>query len=241
MGGEPTFVGIDDPESAEWNLDALGPMKRGRGLGLIQYLREHVAPGALLHYGQGKWYPGEPLPRWALSCLWRVDSVPVWENIHLIARGDEHGQYDAADARVFIEALTRRLQMRSENVLAAFNAESAEPVGYVLPVRRRQIGEKLFWSSQLWFERPEQLLLTSGDSPIGYRIPTDLVPWVAPDEVAYEYDQAPYSDRVKLPAKPLRRMDLFVVEPEVDPLPAISVAPETAAELVSSRPLRAGA
>ncbi len=232
MGGEPTFVGIDDPESPEWNLDALGPMKRSRGLGLIQYLRERVAPGALLHYGQGKWYPGEPLPRWALSCLWRVDSVPVWENVDLIARGDENTQFAVPDALAFMEALTRRLQVRSENVLPAYNADSTEPVGYILPVRRRQIGEKLFWSSQLWFQRPEQLLLTSGDSPIGYRIPTDLMPWVAPDEVAYEYDQAPYAERVKLPSKPLRRMDLFEVEPEIDPLPALPAAPETATELV---------
>ena len=86
MGGEPTFVGIDEPESPQWNIDALGPMKRTRGLALIQCLREKMAPGALLHYGQGKWYPGEPLPRWALSCYWRVDGVPVWENIDLIAR-----------------------------------------------------------------------------------------------------------------------------------------------------------
>ena len=58
------------------------------------------------------------------------------------------------------------------------------------------------------------------------------MPWVAPDEVAYEYDQAPYADRVKLPLKPLRRMDLFEVEPKVDPLPALSSAPESATELV---------
>ena len=123
MGGEPDFVGIDDPESPEWNLDALGPMKRRRGLSLIQYLRERVAPGALLHYGQGKWYPGEPLPRWALSCLWRVDGVPVWENIDLIARGDENSQFGAPDALAFMEALTRRLQVRSENIVPAYNTD----------------------------------------------------------------------------------------------------------------------
>jgi len=59
MGGEPTFVGIDEPESPQWNIDALGPIKRTRGLELIQALRDRTAPGALLHYGQGKWYPGE--------------------------------------------------------------------------------------------------------------------------------------------------------------------------------------
>src|ERR1019366_744831 len=88
MGGEPTFVGIDEPESPQWNIDALGPIKRSRGLALLGCLREKMAPGALLHYGQGKWYPGEPLPRWALSCYWRADGVPVWKDTNLIARAD---------------------------------------------------------------------------------------------------------------------------------------------------------
>src|SRR5450755_1012193 len=110
MGGEPTFVGIDEPESPQWNIDALGPMKRTRGLALIQCLREKVAPGAVLHYGQGKWYPGEPLPRWALSCAWRADGVPVWENIDLVAREQDYG-FGAADAFQFITALARRLRV----------------------------------------------------------------------------------------------------------------------------------
>jgi uncharacterized protein (DUF2126 family) len=234
MGGEPTFVGIDEPESPQWNIDALGPIKRGRGLALIQCLRERTAPGAMLHYGQGKWYPGEPLPRWALSCYWRSDGVPVWENIDLIAREDRDYGFGAADALSFTEALSRRLQVSSENILPAYNAEggSTEPAGYILPIRRRQPAGLLSWSSQLWFARPKRLILTPGDSPIGYRIPTESMPWVAPDELEYEFESAPFADRVKLPSEPTRRMDLFEKPPMPDPLPALSSIAETAPELI---------
>src|SRR5271166_1789950 len=234
MGGEPTFVGIDEAESPQWNIDALGPMKRTRGLALIQCLREKTAPGAMLHYGQGKWYPGEPLPRWALSCFWRSDGVPVWENVDLIAREDQNYGFDAADALEFMEALTRRLQVSVENVLPAYNAEaeSSEPAGYILPIRRRQPGGRLCWSSQLWFPRPERLLLTPGDSPIGYRISTESMPWVAPDEIRYEHEAAPFADRVRLPSQPARRMELFEKKPGADALPALSSTAEKATELI---------
>jgi uncharacterized protein (DUF2126 family) len=234
MGGEPTFVGIDEPESPQWNIDALGPMKRTRGLALIRCLREKVAPGALLHFGQGKWYPGEPLPRWALSCCWRADRVPVWENVDLIAREDQDYGFGAADALKFIEALSRRLQVSFENVLPAYNseAESTEPAGYILPIRRRQRAGRLCWSSQLWFPGPERLLLSPGDSPIGYCIPTESMPWVAPDELEYEREAAPFADRIKLPSRPIRRMELFQKNPVTDPLPALSATAETAPELI---------
>jgi hypothetical protein len=143
MGGEPTFVGIDETESAQWNIDALGPMKRTRGLALIRGLREKVASGGLLHYGQGKWYPGEPLPRWAFGCFWRADGVPVWENIDLIAREtapeDEDYKFGVADAFRFIEALARRLEVTLENLLAAYNVEPepTEPAGAFVAVARR--------------------------------------------------------------------------------------------------------
>ncbi|TAK93462.1 MAG: IMP dehydrogenase, partial [Verrucomicrobia bacterium] len=80
MGGEPTFVSIDDPDGAEWNFTAVSPAKRVLSDKLLKRLRAKFAPNSLVHYGQGKWYPGESLPRWAFGCYWRKDGLPVWEN-----------------------------------------------------------------------------------------------------------------------------------------------------------------
>ncbi len=85
MGGEPTFVSIDDPDGAEWNTAALGPTKRLRAADLFHRLRAHYAPEGLTHFGQGKWYPGEPLPRWSLNCFWRRDGQPLWHDAALVA------------------------------------------------------------------------------------------------------------------------------------------------------------
>ncbi len=91
MGGEPTFVSIDDPDGEEWNFAAVGPRKRLLSGELIKRLRRQFGPGGLLHYGMGKWYPGEQLPRWSLGCYWRRDGQPVWTDDALIA--DESKDY----------------------------------------------------------------------------------------------------------------------------------------------------
>ncbi len=109
MGGEPTFVSIDDRDGAEWNLAALGPGKRKRAGELFRRLRDRWAPHGLLHFGQGKWYPGEQLPRWAMGCYWRKDGVPVWKNPGLVAEDDHDYGLTADDARRFAEELAGRL------------------------------------------------------------------------------------------------------------------------------------
>src|SRR6267154_1635552 len=121
MGGEPTFVSIDDYQSAEWNTDALGPTKRVRSDHLIRRLRDRFAPGGLLLYGQGKWYPGEPLPRWAFALYWRRDGLPVWRNPALITTEAVSGALPTtADAQRFTETLATRLGIASGHVQPAY-------------------------------------------------------------------------------------------------------------------------
>jgi uncharacterized protein (DUF2126 family) len=120
MGGEPTFVSIDDMDGAEWNYDALGDRKRELAGALLRRLRAHFAPGALLHFGQGKWYPGEPLPRWALTCLWREDGIPLWRDAALLEDESRPGQAQPADAQAFIRVLAARLGLHRDYVIPAY-------------------------------------------------------------------------------------------------------------------------
>ena len=120
MGGEPTFVSVDDLESPEWNIAAVGPTKRGLADQLIRKLRTRFAPGGLLHYGQGKWYPGESLPRWAFGLYWRKDGVPIWKNSDLIADVEGPNQAQIEEAERFAEGTAKRLGIDSEFIMPAF-------------------------------------------------------------------------------------------------------------------------
>src|SRR6516225_6130818 len=120
MGGEPTFVSVDDLEAAEWNTEAVGPTKRALADDLIRRLRTRFGQGGLLHYGQGKWYPGESLPRWAFGLYWRKDGVPIWKNADLIARIGNPRKADIADAERFADATAEKLGLSPEFVLPAF-------------------------------------------------------------------------------------------------------------------------
>ncbi|NKB66617.1 MAG: IMP dehydrogenase [Candidatus Latescibacteria bacterium] len=109
MGGEPTFVSIDDMEGEEWNTAADGPTKRRLAADLLVRLSQTFAPGAMRHFGQGKLYPGEVLPRWQYSCFWRTDEVPVWRNPKLLANLAEKGSHGLEQASTFIAHLTQTL------------------------------------------------------------------------------------------------------------------------------------
>jgi uncharacterized protein (DUF2126 family)/transglutaminase-like putative cysteine protease len=132
MGGEPTFVSIDDMEGEEWNFTAMGPNKRKMAGVLLKRLRARFAPGGLLHYGLGKWYPGEPLPRWALACYWRRDGEGIWNDMGLVADETVNRNYGPAQAWLFVTALAKRL-----DVDPALSIPGYEDVWYHLWKERR--------------------------------------------------------------------------------------------------------
>ncbi|ABN77716.1 DUF2126 domain-containing protein [Cereibacter sphaeroides] len=120
MGGEPTFVSIDDFESGEWNTDAVGPTKRVLADRLIRRLRDRFAPGGFLHYGQGKWYPGETLPRWTFSLYWREDGAPIWRDGALVAGETGQGGVGPAEAERLMQGIAAELGLEPDLVVPAY-------------------------------------------------------------------------------------------------------------------------
>jgi len=120
MGGEPTFVALDDPDGAEWNTTALGPNKRRLASELFQRLYKHYAPKGLVHFGQGKWYPGEQLPRWSLNCFWRRDGESVWNNPAYIGQEQQDYGADSQLAGRFLASIAERLKLPTRYVFPAY-------------------------------------------------------------------------------------------------------------------------
>jgi len=128
MGGEPTFVSIDDYQSDEWNTSAVGPTKRARADDLIRRLVARFAPGGFLHYGQGKWYPGESLPRWTFSLYWRKDGKPIWRNLDLVAPERHPTPADAEAACALARGVARRLGVPGRCAVPAYE----DPAHWIL-------------------------------------------------------------------------------------------------------------
>ncbi len=120
IGGEPTFISIDHPDSPEWNTEAVGPTKQQLAAKLIKRLRDRFAPGALLHFGQGKWYPGEQLPRWAFGIYWREVGQPIWQHDHLIPEDVPTVKATHENAQQFIEGISRRMDVGNETIYRVY-------------------------------------------------------------------------------------------------------------------------
>ena len=120
MGGEPTFVADKDRDAAEWNTAAQGPTKRGYANALVQKLRAEYGEGGFLHFGQGKWYPGEQLPRWALSIFWRKDGQAIWHSPERFTDERKPTAYTSADANRFMKTLTKKLGLADNTITPGF-------------------------------------------------------------------------------------------------------------------------
>ena len=235
MGGEPTFVCTDDLDGDEWNTTALGPTKRQRAEKLAFKLRDAFAPKGLFHFGQGKWYPGEPLPRWAITLLFREDGEPMWRDDTLLADEAKPPGHGRDEARWFVEHLAERIGVGSDRAIPAFEdafyyvwkegqlpvnvdpydcrlddpeerarlarvfaAGLGATVGYVLPLECTDAG--VFRSGE-WKVRGGRLRLTPGDSPMGYRLPLDSLPWAAKEDSVRVLTRDPFEPVGPLPSR----------------------------------------
>ncbi len=141
MGGEPTFVQAGDTSAAEWEYAADGPQKRDLARALASRLFDRWAPGGVIHHGQGKWYPGEDLPRWNTAISWRSDGIPIWEDADLLANPwdepsiDGDGPTLARDLAIYIAG---GLGIPSSHVVPAFE----DPLNDIVAEARRPAGEQ---------------------------------------------------------------------------------------------------
>lgn len=175
MGGEPTFVSIDDMESAQWNTEALGEDKLSLAKTLLLKLRDRFAPQGLLHYGQGKWYPGEEVPRWALGVFWRKDGEPLWKDPKLLARVDEDYKHKHKTARHFGQELAQLLGIDKEFLMPAFE----DAMHYLLqdqkiPLELDNLAFKV--KDDLGRRRLAKLMERGLDKPSGYVLPLEWNP-----------------------------------------------------------------
>ncbi len=224
QGGEPTFVSVDDRDGAEWNTEAMGPTKRILSASLLDKLRAEYAPSGLRHYGQGKWYPGEQLPRWSLNIFWRKDGDPLWVNPALVA--DEYLDYgvSAEDAGIFLRGVAERLGVLPKWVFPAF-----EDVWYYL-WRERRLPENVDpfdarLDDELERDRLRKVYTQGLDKTIGQVLPItrnvagpgwQSGPWFLRDERCYLIPgDSPIGYRLPLDSQPwVSRGEFPYVNPE---------------------------
>jgi uncharacterized protein (DUF2126 family)/transglutaminase-like putative cysteine protease len=186
LGGEPTFVSMENQDDLEWSVKALGDRKIALASDFIKRLLIRTTTGGLLVHGQGKWYSGEELPRWTLGCYWRKDKTPLWKDPALFADIPATVSFDIKMAEKFTHQLAQGLGVNSGNILPAYEDEFLQqlyetpelpssldpkrpPIGFVLPLCCKSL--KTPFQSTPWHFKRKHLFLVEGTSPIGYRLP----------------------------------------------------------------------
>jgi uncharacterized protein (DUF2126 family)/transglutaminase-like putative cysteine protease len=249
QGGEPTFVSIDDMDGPEWNTAALSPRKRELAQQLQRRLAACFATGALLHEGQGKWYPGEPLPRWALGIFWRNDGEPLWRETSLLADTTATGKANHEDAGRFLRALAGRLGLPEAAVLTAWEDvpqllrdEAALPANVdplaadlTQPTDRARLARLL----GAGLARPAGYVLPVKPMAAAHGAPAHWVssPWPLRRERLYALaGDSPLGLRLPLDSLPWVLPDEADAEPPPDPFAPVGALPSAASLRASAPP-----
>ncbi|ESQ79744.1 DUF2126 domain-containing protein [Asticcacaulis sp. YBE204] len=170
MGGEPTFVSLDDRTGDEWHFTALSDNKKKLGYDLFKRLSSKFAIGALAQHAQGKWYPGEILPRWAMNCFWRLDKQPLWLDAGLLADPEAKAELKSDAAKTFLTTLTKALGLSEDLVIDAY-----EDIPYLLwkeqriPLEGEMLKADLYEATER--KRLQAQLDKNVGTPTGYVLP----------------------------------------------------------------------
>ena len=206
MGGEPTFVSIDDMDGPEWNYTALSDKKLKLSEALLTRLQKHFAPGAMLHFGQGKWYPGEPKPRWALGCYWRTDGKPLWNDLKLLVTKDGGGKQSATDALAYIRELAQVLALDEHFIIPAY-----EDVTQIIDLEQRWPENLDPLKSDLKSDDERRRLATLIErglgKPVGFVLPVKALPPADTQRAG----KATISAGFRSSVWPLRREHLYLI------------------------------
>lgn len=190
MGGEPTFISKDHADEPEWQYSALGEEKFVRGTMLLEKLFTRFAKGGFMFYGIGKFYAGEQLPRFILSCYWHKDGKTLWHNESLLADPTKKGSSQLACAKMLIERIASHLELSSKLIIDAYEdlallqllkgqdidkkaLKDELPQGFVLPISFDAKSQKL--NEEQWKIPRDRLYLIPGTSPLGFRLPLNHV------------------------------------------------------------------
>lgn len=229
-GGEPTFTKTA-ATTAEWHGSAIGTEKREMAEQLLYTLKDDFALGGLLHFGQGKHYPGEEYPRWMLSYFWRKDAIPIWQNSDLLATSPSY-PLTFAHAKKFMTALIQALNLTVQSIEAFEDPVeilreqnhliSAHELDYTDVESTQKFLHSLDdtvltptglilplhwdfsqqqWHSPLWKFRRHKLFLTYGDTAIGYRLPLDTLIQHRPNVIEPPPQRSPLDLLEPLPSR----------------------------------------
>jgi len=235
IGGEPTFISAENRDAPEWNTAALGKEKREKAVELLYRLRNKFSKGGNLHFGQGKWYGGETLPRWAFACIWRKDGEPIWNDTNNYAEEKTDYKYNYTHAKKFTENLTQALCIPKISIKEAYEdapyyllrerflpiegklikaAEKDDEVKKLLNIDKSMLGKpkgfvlpliysikRKKWISNTWKFRNKFMMLIPGDSPIGYRLPLNSIPYIKESEREIPPERSNFGEFENLPKR----------------------------------------